>query len=72
MSSEFVTLREEIGKQNIGGMCWFLTAVFGKVRRERNEFKKEWRALRVEMKGNRENTEIWDSVGLEKPPPSRT
>lgn len=72
MPSEFVTLREEIGKQNIGGVCWFLAAVFGKVRREKNEFKKKLRALRVEMKGNKENTEIWDSVGLEKPAPSRT
>lgn len=48
-----------------------LAAVFSRVLRERNEFQKELSALQVNTKGNREKTEIWDFVGLDKPPPSR-
>lgn len=30
--------------------CWLLVTVFGKMLRERNEFKKELSALQAEMK----------------------
>lgn len=56
--SEPAALREETGKENIGCVCWLREAVFGKVLRERNEFKKELSAVQEGMKVNRENTEI--------------
>lgn len=55
-----------MGEQDISGACCWPAAVFSKVLRERSEFQKELSALQVKMKGNRENTAIWDFVGLEK------
>lgn len=69
--SEPAALREETGKENIGCGCWLREAVFGKLLRERNEFKKELSAMQEGMKVNRENTEILKFEGLEKLPPFR-